>query len=777
MLHPYSSRGVINVDLNNDGQLEIVVSNNNDALQIFENQSHTNNWIGLDLHTSFTDADIYGAELIIKTEKQTIHRTLQSPQTFLSQSDNRVHIGLGNAIKIDELSINWRNGSQSMFKDIRANQYYAIDKTSKTLTEQHYQKASESHFDNTLSTYSDRALMYLSDLLIATSSSHNTNDDILLIWQHASSTVRKHILEKFASQLTTQGLTNRKKTSVLTFHSLLKLALANDDSDIRALAVKQLKLAELESSMAWLIPRIFDENIDVQCETTETFRFFFDEEEAVTHRKKLAIAPLIRLLESGSPQAVICAANALASAENKRAILPLMEQIKQHNNSKVKVTTIRALGLIRDTNALTLLQQQIKKSISDAPVVASSFIALSRLNDPTLNTQYDHFFKPSGNTQKQILRYDTLNHLFSTPEGIVFPKTKLLDTLHKMTAKLPSTNSHLLQTGVSAQDQAAVHLAALRAIAAAGSPQFENKVLNIIKAKTNARGYINNQKLQLQALITLAMFNTNSSQRQFENELLQQTPIHIESVLHSLIEKHYTFSRQIVLALFQRSDTSALALDLLTRSPNKKASLLFAFLLEKATAQQYGKQLFTLLNLCTKEGLQPPIESLPPLLQSLPESYLQAVDCYLQSPTSPSRASADSSRIMKHNLAIHRMLKSILIDSNIEDDTKNRLLIKAAAQNVIIARTILARRLDSLPKKWLPSALSAIETAGVTTTIEDSLWGLYKNKLQSNELRLQAATLLAGVNRSTLDNKKEKQTNQVITYLFEQFTNNQNNPK
>ncbi|MBK6511058.1 MAG: VCBS repeat-containing protein [Haliea sp.] len=46
--NPLSSRSAITADLNNDGTLEIIVTNNNDPLQIFENISETNHhWIGL----------------------------------------------------------------------------------------------------------------------------------------------------------------------------------------------------------------------------------------------------------------------------------------------------------------------------------------------------------------------------------------------------------------------------------------------------------------------------------------------------------------------------------------------------------------------------------------------------------------------------------------------------------------------------------------------------------------------------------------------------------
>ncbi len=752
LLHPHSSRGAISVDLNNDGQLEMVVSNNNDVLQVFKNISPTGNWIGIDLLATFNEAEIYDAQLTARTDTQTIYRTLQSQQAFLSQSDGRVHIGLGHARQINELIIHWRDGSKTTFSNIDANQYYIVDRKSNSLKPKTYQHITNSHFDYLLPNFNDKTSTLLAKLLINTSFTQDNQGDILHLWQQASPTTRRNIFEYIARHRDR----NQKILPVSLYLALMKQALADKDNSIRRRAVEQIKKDELEASMAWLIPRLFDEDIKVQCSVAEAFRFFFNEEEAVTHRKKLAISPLIKLLESGSPQAAICAAGALAAAENKRAILPLISLTKQTHDHQVKVAAIHALGLIRDTKALALIRQQATNPDSTAPVVASSLTALSRLNDPELHILFDQFFfeeKSTPRTAPEWTRlYDTLNYLLSTPDGIVFPQSKLINTLDKLLEKQLSIN-------LKTQQFKTVTPAALRAIASTKSQQFESNILNIL----NINQIENDRSIHSEALIALATLNTASSRNQFETLLLKQSPASIRITVNRLANNHYSFSQKLVSTLYHQTSTSLIVLDLLQQLPKKRASILFASLL---TQTQNESQLSALLTICTKENFFPPVAQRSLWSNPSTKIRLQAIDCYLQrhqdSPANIKGKGTD----LKHNLATHRMVKSLLTDSQIDSDTKIRLLIKAATSNAIVAKTTLSKRLESLPENWLLPALKAIKSSGVTAIIEDMLWSFYRNIQLDSALRLQAAIMLVDLYKET--NNKE-QISQVLVYLFESF--------
>jgi len=743
--HPYSSRGVISVDLDNDGQLEVIVSNNNGPLQIFKNSGAGNNWLVLDLNASFNDAEIYGARLSIKTDTLTINRTLLPPQHFLSQSDLRIHIGLGESSKVNELLINWRDGRRSVFRDIPARQYYVIDRESNTLRAQTYQVAADAHFNQSLSEYSNEALTSLAQLVLRSSFHEQNRDDLLTIWRHSSTVVRNEILKLLAEQWD-----NNPTTSSL---SIIKQALYDQDSGVQLNAIQLLKHAELEASVVWLIPLLNDDDINVQCAVTETFRFFFDEEEAVTHRKMLAISPLIKLLERGSPEASLCAANALAAAENKRAILPLMHQAKRHRDIAGRAAAIRALGLIRDTQAMALLRQLVQDTSSEAPIVASGLIALSRLRDPALNEIFDQVFK--SDAQNPVHLSDTLNYLFSSPDGIVFSKTKLVTTLQQVITRAQPVDD-------GSQTEQRNTIATLRAISAARAPSLEPTALSFVNSA--------DPTMSVEALIAIASPKTAASRTRFESQLLQRTPAIIETVLVRLGNDYHDYSSDFVTTLFNRPNTSSLALKLLQTLPNQKASRLLETLLREELSD---KKKQSLLDVCTKAALRPRFVERSFWSHPVPDIRLQAIDCYLEYGAYSGSSTSTQRDIVERNVMTQMMLKTLLANPNWDNDTKNRLLIKAASNNPVIAKTMLSKRIDTLPEKWLPTALQALDSAGVTPSIEEYLWTLYRNKQRSSELRLQAAIMLMDLavveDKINSNEKQERKSAQIMDYLYQTF--------
>jgi hypothetical protein len=56
------------------------------------------------------------------TQTEEIH----SGGSYLSQSDTRVHFGLGKATRIDSLEIRWPSGKVEIFKDLSADKLYSV---------------------------------------------------------------------------------------------------------------------------------------------------------------------------------------------------------------------------------------------------------------------------------------------------------------------------------------------------------------------------------------------------------------------------------------------------------------------------------------------------------------------------------------------------------------------------------------------------------------------------------------------------------------------------
>ena len=108
-------RGLAVGDLDNDGAADFVVSNNNGPLRIFLNKvGSVRNWVGLRLLTGKRDA--YGAKIELRRRgAATLWRRVHSDGSYLSASDPRVLVGLGDTPGIEALIVHWPDGQSERF--------------------------------------------------------------------------------------------------------------------------------------------------------------------------------------------------------------------------------------------------------------------------------------------------------------------------------------------------------------------------------------------------------------------------------------------------------------------------------------------------------------------------------------------------------------------------------------------------------------------------------------------------------------------------------------
>lgn len=744
--YPSSSRGVISVDLDNDGYLEVVVSNNNGALQILENEKRVNNWIALDFRGNLKDSDVYGSKVILSTDSKKIFRTLNPQQQFLSQGDKRLHIGVGQDEEVERIKIQWRDGTETVFNSVDINRYYAVDKDSELLKAIDYRAKDYQHIKIELGLLDEEELIKLSRLLIGVVSPIYNNDDITHIWSIGSTNVRLSMLEQIVAHSGQNASTN----DPLSYLTIIKQALVDESSQVKLKAIEILRKREMEVSVNWLIPLLTDTNFQVQCAVADAFSYFFNEEEAVIHKKNLAIPPLIKLLESKNVEAVICAADALAVAESRRAVIPLMELLKETGESRVQVAISRALGLIGDAGSTSLISQMVQNSALTGEVVGAGLVALRRLNGLAAEYAFDTFFVGSYEDSSLRRRYDALAYLFSDIDGVIFPKAKLERVLSEV------ISSSKLKGSGNKKYKVIVDLAKLKAIAASKSSRYEIEVLSLVKST--------NQVVKKQALITLALLGSKSSRQKFEMYMHQEEASIVEKLLKEISVSENGLSDGLIEALSKDNSRVKLALEVMNDLPFKPASKLLSILLTKEVNEEH---LYLLLNACVDFGLSPDISGT--LLEStVPETLRPlAIDCFLQTEL---KQNEEYGLIDKFEFKTFSMIKEVLSDKSIDVNTRTKLLVKASKQNKLIARELMLKKLRSLPQRWLLPALEVLSGAGEELRYQvEFLWSLYKNSQLNWDLRLQAAELLIQLNRDSSSQPKSTKNIQleVINYLYQ----------
>jgi hypothetical protein len=126
---PYASRGCAFGDFDNDGDLDVVVNAVNDYPQLLRSDSSLeNNWIKVKTIGTKSNRSGIGARLRCVTrppDEQKEHSQIdevRSGGSYISQSDLRVHFGLGKAQKVELLEIRWPSGHVDTLKDVKPNQ-------------------------------------------------------------------------------------------------------------------------------------------------------------------------------------------------------------------------------------------------------------------------------------------------------------------------------------------------------------------------------------------------------------------------------------------------------------------------------------------------------------------------------------------------------------------------------------------------------------------------------------------------------------------------------
>jgi hypothetical protein len=125
---PRVSRGLAAGDFDNDGDLDLLVSNNGQPPQLLRNDGgNANHWLEVLLIGTRSNRDGVGAHLKVTAGDLVQYDERKGGMSYQSAQDPRLQFGLGKRTTVDDLEIRWPSGTVTRLEKIPCDQIIAIE--------------------------------------------------------------------------------------------------------------------------------------------------------------------------------------------------------------------------------------------------------------------------------------------------------------------------------------------------------------------------------------------------------------------------------------------------------------------------------------------------------------------------------------------------------------------------------------------------------------------------------------------------------------------------
>jgi hypothetical protein len=125
-----SSRGAGFDDLDNDGDIDVVVLNSRREASILRNDTKTeNHWIQIRLKGVTSAPDGIGARVKVTAGDRVQIDEVRSGRGYQSHYGLRLHFGLGSHRKVDQIEVDWIGGKKDVLRNVAADQLITITET------------------------------------------------------------------------------------------------------------------------------------------------------------------------------------------------------------------------------------------------------------------------------------------------------------------------------------------------------------------------------------------------------------------------------------------------------------------------------------------------------------------------------------------------------------------------------------------------------------------------------------------------------------------------
>ena len=128
LLETRCGRGLAVGDIFHTGQLDAVINNINDRANLLHNQRPSpNTWLLVRLVGTKTNRAAIGSRVLVEADSRRQFQEVRSGGSFCSQSDLRLHFGLGRAGEAQRVEVQWLSGAKEILEHVSANQSLTIE--------------------------------------------------------------------------------------------------------------------------------------------------------------------------------------------------------------------------------------------------------------------------------------------------------------------------------------------------------------------------------------------------------------------------------------------------------------------------------------------------------------------------------------------------------------------------------------------------------------------------------------------------------------------------
>ncbi|HKA08086.1 MAG TPA: CRTAC1 family protein [Gemmataceae bacterium] len=128
-VQPRVGRGLARADFDNDGHPDLALSSVGAGVALFRNLAISPHaWASVELigDGKRSNRNAIGAALVAESAGRTQHHFVVGGGSYLSANDRRVLLGLGDANKVDRLTVRWPSGDTQEFHDLAARTHWRV---------------------------------------------------------------------------------------------------------------------------------------------------------------------------------------------------------------------------------------------------------------------------------------------------------------------------------------------------------------------------------------------------------------------------------------------------------------------------------------------------------------------------------------------------------------------------------------------------------------------------------------------------------------------------